>query len=324
MLLVHTDQGRALIERLAVADPSFDTLFFANRALLGATIDPYFDQTSFEYRGSSYFAQIRYGYDAGQSKMFDTVEIFTQGFEKIASLSYINVPVAAGSLLYLDDKLYLTGADDNVYDGGGTDLVDLSDGDDIYHYLSGSDQVSGGNGRDVVNMTVPHGDVLVAKLGTAHTLTIANDAVVTLSGVERVAFSDGAALAFDIGAWSNAGAAYRLYQAAFDRVPEQAGLGFWIRALDEGRGDLAWVATNFIASAEFQQTYGTPPSVSDAAFVDLLYQNVLDRPAEGAGAEYWQAELAGGANRALVLLSFSESTENQAKVAAAIADGIWF
>jgi hypothetical protein len=324
MLLVHTDEGRAIIENLAAGDPSFDPLFFLQRSHLNLAADQYFQQVEVTAGGTSFTLQVRF-FDRDNQKMIDGFEVFkTDGFAKIASVSYVEVPVAAGSLTYLDDKLYLTGANDRVYDGGGNDIVDLSDGDDIYHYAAGNDQVMGGNGWDVVVLTLPHADVTSARSGGDYTLTIANGDVVTLTDVERVEFADGATLAFDLGAWANAGAAYRLYQAAFDRVPDAGGLKYWIDALDDGGRDLTWVAANFINSAEFQQTYGTPGTVSDAAFVDLLYQNVLDRAAEGDGATYWQNELANGTDRALVLLSFSESAENQAKVAAAIDDGIWF
>lgn len=324
MLLVHTDEGRAIIEDLAARDPSFDPLFFLQRSNLNLAADQYFQQVSVTAGGIDFTLQVRF-FDRDKQKLIDGFEMFkTDGFAKIASVSYVEVPVVAGSLTYLDDKLYLTGANDRVYDGGGSDLVDLSDGNDTFHYLSGDDEILGGNGHDVVIMEVAHDTVTSIRSGAGFKLTIGTDAVVTLTDVERVTFEDGTVLAFDTGAWAIAGAAYRLYQAAFDRVPDEGGLGFWIGALDNRIGDLSFVAANFIASAEFAQAYGTPETVSDAAFVDLLYRNVLDRAADGEGASYWIDALAAGTDRSQVLLSFSESNENQAKVAAAIADGIWF
>jgi hypothetical protein len=145
-----------------------------------------------------------------------------------------------------------------------------------------------------------------------------NDVLVS---IERLHFDDGF-LAFDTD--GNAGEAYRLYQAAFDRVPDEVGLGYWIRELDRGAGDLAWVAKNFIISDEFEARYGTPESVTDENFLTLLYQNVLDRNPDQQGFNYWMDELDRGFERERVLASFSESFENQANVADAIADGIWY
>ncbi len=44
--------------------------------------------------------------------------------------------------------------------------------------------------------------------------------------------------------------------------------------------------------------------------------------ADPAGLDYWQGELARGGSRENILLSFSESAENQANVISLIADGI--
>jgi hypothetical protein len=324
MLLVHTDYGRSLLENLAAADPHFDTLFFTKRELLNVSYAMnYYEDATITYGGSTYDLQLRFSFDPWGTKLFDTIEVFGPGYQKVVSLSYMNVPVSAGSLTYLDDKFYLTGARDVVYDAGGSDLVDLNDGDDIYHYASGSDEILGGNGRDIVLIATARGDAASARHGDGFKVTL-EDSVLTLRDVERVEFGDGAQLGLDIGPWQNAGAAFRLYQAAFDRMPDAGGLTYWIDSLDNRTGDLSWAATNFIASAEFQDTYGTPGTVSDAAFIDLLYRNVLHRPAEGDGAEYWQGQLSEGMDRSIVLLNFSESAENQANVASSIGDGIWF
>jgi hypothetical protein len=324
MLLIHTDYGRSLIESLAANDPNFDSLFFTNRELLSVSSSVnYYEDASIAYGGSTYNLQVRFGFDPSGAKIFDTIEVFDASYQKVVSLSYINVPVSAGSLTYLDDKLYLTGAADTVYDAGGSDLIDLSGGDDTYHFAGGNDQILGGAGQDIVIVAAARDEVTVARDGGNFTVTF-GDNVLTLSDVERVKFSDGAQLGLDIGQWEHAGAVYRLYQAAFDRVPDTGGLRYWIDALDDHAGDLGWVAASFIASDEFQDTYGSPGTLSDASFVDLLYLSVLDRQAEASGADYWRGRLADGMDRADVLVSFSESAENQANVASSISDGIWF
>lgn len=136
------------------------------------------------------------------------------------------------------------------------------------------------------------------------------------SSYERIRFEDGS-LALDT--HGNAGEAYRLYQAAFDRAPDEQGLGFWIKQLDDGMS-LESVASGFANSAEFTQRYG---STTDDSFVKNLYQNVLDRAPDQSGLDFWVHELQSGVmNRDQVLVSFSESNENQLAVVGQIQNGI--
>lgn len=142
----------------------------------------------------------------------------------------------------------------------------------------------------------------------------------------RVEYAGGAAYEKYVGTLAldfdgTAGQAYRIYQAAFDRTPDTAGLSHWIKALDNGM-TLQTAANGFVSSAEFQALYG--PNISDEAFVGQLYQNVLGRAGEQAGIDYWGGRMAAGVSRAEVLAGFSESAENIAGVAPAIADGIWY
>jgi hypothetical protein len=140
-----------------------------------------------------------------------------------------------------------------------------------------------------------------------------------IAGFERVGFADGF-LAFDDD--GVAGQAYRIYQAAFDRMPDPAGLGYWIDSMDSGVS-LYSVAQGFLASAEFVDVYGA--SVSNETFISQLYRNILDRDGEAAGVTYWSDQLnSGAADRATVLVGFSESAENVARVGPAIEDGIWY
>ncbi|MQA23224.1 DUF4214 domain-containing protein [Rugamonas rivuli] len=137
----------------------------------------------------------------------------------------------------------------------------------------------------------------------------------TLTGIERLMFSD-RVMALDVD--GAGGQAYRLYQAAFNRAPDSVGLGFWIRALDAGYG-LKGVAQNFLDSAEFKTKYGAAPSDKD--FVTSLYSNVLHRAPDQAGYDYWMNDLHNGVERAQLLLSFSESVENQAALLPLIGKG---
>lgn len=114
---------------------------------------------------------------------------------------------------------------------------------------------------------------------------------------------------------------YRLYQAAFNRQPDLPGLGFWIMHNQNGL-DLVAIANNFIESDEFQHMYGT--GVSNSKLVSLLYNNVLHREGEKAGADWWISTLDNGAARPDVLFGFSNSAENKNNLAAAMANGFDF
>lgn len=138
-------------------------------------------------------------------------------------------------------------------------------------------------------------------------------------GIERVHFSDGYAVAFDVN--GNGGEAYRLYKAAFDRAPDLPGLGFQMNDLDMGYS-LVHIAQNFIDSPEFLRTYG--PELSNTDFITLLYRNVLDREPEAAGLQYHLDEFAHGDTRANMLTHFSESPENQANVIGQIDNGMLY
>lgn len=141
----------------------------------------------------------------------------------------------------------------------------------------------------------------------------------TLFNVERVLFA-GSALAFDAG--GGAGQIYRLYQAAFDRVPDLGGLGYWIAQRDKGTS-LDAIAAGFAASAEFHAMMGETPSGAEVAA--QLYQHVLHRAPDAAGLAYWTDVLGSRPATALtgaVLASFSESPENQAQLAVVTGQGM--
>jgi uncharacterized protein YkwD len=98
----------------------------------------------------------------------------------------------------------------------------------------------------------------------------------------------------------------RLYLAYFGRDPDFAGLMFWANQLRVGYS-LQAVSQAFATSGEFQQQYG---SLSNTAFVDRVYRNVLGRAADSGGLSYWVGQLNSGAlDRGGVMMNFSESAE---------------
>jgi len=98
----------------------------------------------------------------------------------------------------------------------------------------------------------------------------------------------------------------RLYLAYFMRLPDAAGLEFWHDSMRQGV-TLSEVSQIFAESPEFVDRYG---QLNNTEFIDRVYLNVLDRPADGDGGTYWAGLLDAGATRGAVMVGFSESGEN--------------
>jgi hypothetical protein len=142
----------------------------------------------------------------------------------------------------------------------------------------------------------------------------------TSRGAVLLSFAEGAenqAKTLPTAGDKNNAEAYRLYQAALDRSPDQAGQSFWSSAL-KGGATPDQLAQDFIGSPEFQQKYG---SLSASDFVSQLYQNVLHRAGDPSGQQFWTAQLQGGESQASVLVGFSDSPENRSQTANATHDG---
>ncbi len=97
----------------------------------------------------------------------------------------------------------------------------------------------------------------------------------------------------------------RLYTAVLGRLPDAGGLEYWVGQRVAGVS-LQEIARRMTGSSEFVTTYG---SLSNAAFVDLVYQNVLGRQPDAAGRSYWVGRLNGGFARSAMMIGFSESPE---------------
>nr|WP_315484673.1 DUF4214 domain-containing protein [uncultured Undibacterium sp.] len=216
-------------------------------------------------------------------------------------------------------NVYGTNASDYLRGSTGDDNINGYAGSDTIENNAGNDYINGGNGLDFLIMSGKIDEYSIS--GSLNNFVIkdklGDDGVDSVSQVERLLFDD-YALAFDLD--GAAGQAYRLYQAAFNREPDLKGLGYWIEKLDDGM-NLTKVAAEFYRSDEFRSMYGSFPT--DAAFITTLYQNVLHRAPDVGGFNYWNNKLSSGSfSRADVLVSFSESAENQAQIIGQIQAGI--
>jgi Tol biopolymer transport system component len=194
-------------------------------------------------------------------------------------------------------------------------------GKDRISGLGGNDVIDGGGGIDTAVYTgarAGYGITITAN-GSLVSNPLGSDGSDVLGNVERLHFAD-ADVALDIE--GNAGQAYRLYQAVFDRVPDLPGLGYWI-AVRDGGAPMDLIAKNFMSSAEGLALYGAAPTNAEA--VTRFYANTLHREPDAAGFAYWMNVLDNHlASQANVLVQFSDSPENHAQVIGAIQNGINF
>ena len=139
------------------------------------------------------------------------------------------------------------------------------------------------------------GEALLEGLAGSDTLTgSAGDDVIAGETMPVSALSD---LGDDV---------FRLYGATLGREPDANGYASWIDVLAANTQSLTTVANGFVASQEFQTTYG---QLDDSDFVTLLYNNVLNRAPDAGGLNQWVGRMAEGETRAEVVLGFSQSAE---------------
>ena len=217
-----------------------------------------------------------------------------------------------------DDTL-IGGAGNDILSGDGTFNLDANSAPAFFanpNWAGGNDTLDGGDGMD----TVIYSDLfrfydvrLNGASGTiAGGLATGTD---TLRSIEVVQFKDGK-LVFDVD--GVAAQVIRLYDTVLDRAPDQPGLDMWVDRLEGLTGTLKDVANGFLNSAEFQ---GKTGSLSNADYVEYLYLNALGRASDPDGKAAWVAALSNGADRADLLIGFSESPEHRGLTADVVAKG---
>jgi len=181
---------------------------------------------------------------------------------------------------------------------------------------TGHTTVTGIAGVDTLVLDAKASDYTVKAGANGYSVTD-QAGTLQLASIERIEFSD-TALALDVAAHENGGMVYRMYQAAFGRTPDTGGLGYWLPKVDDGLSVLD-LAREFKNSAEFTHLYGA--NLDDSGFISQLYANVLRRAPDQGGLNFWLDALHTGATRESVLLDFSESGENIARLAGVLHDG---
>lgn len=197
---------------------------------------------------------------------------------------------------------------------GGDDALSGGAGNDIFLTGAGDDRVEGGEGLDTLILAFGRADVTIEKDGGALVFTF-KDGSVSAQEIEFVAFADGIFSVSGKGVLELAedGIADEIgliYAAGLGREIDDAGRVFWEESLAAGL-ELDGMAGALIDSPEFTTRFGAAETLDDAAFVDVLYRNVLSRDGDAGGAGYWVDAMADGLGRADLLVSFALSDENR-------------
>ncbi|OIJ43619.1 DUF4214 domain-containing protein [Massilia timonae] len=301
------------------------------------THDPYAGQDDiFVFhgtRGMAYTVQSGSYFDPVVLRVFDDLgkEIASDDGSGAYGYDYASFVAPYTGWYYIDaawsQDYYDTYASVNVYEDRApvypiTNTIVGGAGHDMLYGTRSDDIVDGGAGIDTFVLEGYREEYTVSVKNGAITVTdlLGLDGTDTLRNVERLSFEGGDYISYETMGFP--AEAYRLYQAAFDRTPDKAGLGYWIGRMGDGTS-LHAVADAFVHSAEFGKLAGA--AATNADIVTLLYANVLDRAPDAAGFAYWKQALDSKTiTVADMLVGFSESPENQVKVVGSLQAGYEF
>ena len=228
-----------------------------------------------------------------------------------------------GPILGTPDEDILNGTqfNDEILALESDDIINASNGDDDIDGGPGTDTVVYARGRNqVTHEWMNDGTIVVTR-------TALGDGTDTLTNIERIDLDDGSLL-YDVDT-PNLGFGYRIYQASFDRTPDEGGVLFWIGVLDD-LDNQGWsqydkeqfLATQFIQSDEFTALFGANPTNEE--YIDAMYQNVLDRLPDQGGYDFWVGGMVNdGLTREDILIAFTKSDENVDRTAPDLDDGVW-
>ncbi len=216
------------------------------------------------------------------------------------------------------DTLRGVDGNDTLIGGAGNDSLEGGNGTDLLVGGAGSNVLNGGAGIDTAVLTGAWSSYTFARTTDSIGFTALGSGTQTMTGVERVQFSD-SSRDYDLN--GSAAQIFRLYQATFDRKPDTGGQGYWMNAVEKQGLSMDQMAYDFLQSKEYIDTYGA--NQSDRDFLVNLYKHALHRDFDQGGLDYWLDTLQ-HVTRQSVLQSFSESAENQAQVIGTIQNGIEF
>lgn len=118
------------------------------------------------------------------------------------------------------------------------------------------------------------------------------------------------------------GKVFALYDALLGRAPDALGFEDLTHALQSGTS-LHDLAQSMLASGEHTASFGRFDQLSDAAFIEQLYEVTQHRAADAPGLAHFESALAAGVSRADVAVSFALSDEHIGRLGSSYAAGVY-
>ncbi|WP_305857624.1 DUF4214 domain-containing protein [Balneatrix alpica] len=224
------------------------------------------------------------------------------------------------------ENLISGSGDDTVFDNISSNNIKTDKGNDTIHISSGNDNVDGGIGFDTVILNSLRSSSEIKSLNNSLSITHQTGTLIT-TNVERIKFLD-KVISFDFESANSAGGIYRLYQAAFNRKPDDSGLGYWIKQAEKGASTKS-IAESFIYSQEFKQIYQVSPidkylsNHNPKGVIEKFYINILNREPDYKGLDYYTNQtLYKSKSLGQVLAEIADSNENRIKLSGKLSEGI--
>jgi Domain of unknown function (DUF4214) len=149
----------------------------------------------------------------------------------------------------------------------------------------------------------PHTQYVVANDGgvlSVENTSVPSPAPQDLTGITDFVFGDGSSGVFDPSGTAENIA--RLYQAAFGHEPTASQLNTYTTEVNSGNVSLTALGNSFLAPAGLS-------AVSNAVFINDVYENALHRAADAGGLQTFENELASGVSRGAVMVTIAASQE---------------
>lgn len=177
--------------------------------------------------------------------------------------------------------------------------------DDQISTTATNNTINGGAGVDTVVAAGARSAYSIIKSTNGYQLrdNHGTDGLDTLTSVEKIRFTD-MTIDLTVGAnattisSSNLKTLEELYVAFFNRVPDAAGLNYWITQYKNGQGISSIAESFYSAAVQYSNLTGYSSTMTNADFVRVIYKNVLGRSGSSAPPDadvnYWADQLAQG------------------------------
>lgn len=174
---------------------------------------------------------------------------------------------------------------------------------DAVQAVAGNDVIDGQGGNDTVNFGSNRASYKI-NLGSAiggGMTVVGKEGTDALLNIERLHFTD-MSVNLQVQAVASSISAIELmrleelYVAFFNRVPDADGLQYWINDLKGGRSLMQIAESFYGAGIAFSKLTGYTKDMTNEAFVNVIYKNVLGRVdgADQEGLQYWTNALSSG------------------------------